>query len=84
MGVPVDAARDDVLAGGIDRDVGGGLEVGCQRGRTGLQDSDNGVVIDQDIEKLAAVGETTVPPWMNVVGTSGSFRGRVQGSIRAL
>jgi hypothetical protein len=51
VGVGVDAARDDVLAGGVDDPVGGDAE---RLGLAGREDRDDRLAVDQDVTGLAS------------------------------
>ncbi len=49
VGVRVDAAGDDVLAGRVDDGVGRGLEVGAERVRAGLEQGDDLLAVDEHV-----------------------------------
>ena len=65
VGVHVDAARHDVLAGGVDRAVGGDAQ---RVGLPGGEDGDDRLAVDEHVGRRARpTAETTVPPEIRVV-----------------
>ena len=63
VGVDVDAARHDVLAGCVDRAVGGDAE---RRGLAGREDRGDRLAVDQHVASRRPTAEMTVPPVISV------------------